>query len=69
MGMGLSNMQIDRIYTALFTHSIGFFQVISTILDNNKSKYTALSSIWKVFAILLEFCFKHDYEMVVNKIS
>ena len=38
-------------------------------LTHAQGKYTYLSSIWKVFAILLEYCCKSNYQMLITKIT
>jgi DNA polymerase IIIc chi subunit len=32
-------------------------------------KYTVITSIWKVFAILLEYCCRTDYRLLIQAIS
>lgn len=58
---GVDNNDIDRIYRGLFVYSIGFYEMLQKSLVHAKGKYTYLSSIWKVFAILLEYCCKSNY--------
>ena len=53
---GVPEADIDRIYRGLFVYSIGFYEMIHRCLSHAKNKYTILSSFWKVFAILLEYC-------------
>ena len=60
---------IDRIYRGLFVYSIGFYEMLNKALDHAKNKYTLLSSIWKVYSILLEYCCKSNYQMLIAKIS
>lgn len=38
-------------------------------LNHAKNKYTLLSSIWKVYSILLEYCCKSNYQMLITKMS
>mmetsp|Transcript_5036 Transcript_5036/g.6173 ORF Transcript_5036/g.6173 Transcript_5036/m.6173 type:complete len:88 (-) Transcript_5036:1082-1345(-) len=38
-------------------------------LNHAKNKYTLLSAIWKVYSILLEYCCKSNYQMLIAKIG
>lgn len=60
---------IDRIYRGLFVYSIGFYEMIHKSVAHAKNKYTLLSSVWKVFSILLEYCCKSNYQMLISKIN
>lgn len=60
---------IDRIYRGLFVYSIGFYEMLNKSLMHAKNKYTLLSNIWKVYSILLEYCCKSNYQMMIAKIS
>jgi len=42
-------------------YSIGFYEMLQKALHHAENRYTLLSSIWKVFAILLEYCCKSNY--------
>lgn len=33
------------------------------------NKYILLSALWRVFAILLEYCCKSNYQMLISKVS
>ena len=66
---GLAPDDINRIYRSLFVYSIGFYEMILKCVQHAKNKYTILSSLWKVFQILLEYCCKSNYQMLLNKIS
>ena len=65
---GVPEADIDRIYRGLFVYSIGFYEMIHKCLTHAQNKYTILSSFWKVFAVLLEYCCKSNYEMMISKI-
>ena len=43
--------------------------MLNKALLHAKNKYTLLSSIWKVYSILLEYCCKSNYQMLVAKIN
>lgn len=66
---GLQAEDIDRLYRSLFVYSIGFYQLIQTILKHSFSKYSVVTGIWKVYAILLEYCCQLDYEMIVTTLN
>lgn len=67
--VGVPETEIDRIYRGLFVYSIGFYEMVHKCLSHAKNKYTMLSSVWKVFSILLEYCCKSNYQMMISKIS
>lgn len=69
LNSGLQSSEVDRIYRALFVYSIGFFQLIRKILEHTRKKYSIVTGIWKVFAILLEYCCQFDYEMIIKTLN
>lgn len=66
---GLTNEIVDRIYRALFVYSVGFYELIKKCLEHTDKKYTIITALWKVFAILLEYCCRTDYRMLIQEIS
>ena len=58
---GVPNEYVDRIYRGLFVYSIGFYEMLQRTLHHADNKYLILSSLWKVFSILLEYCCKSNY--------
>ncbi len=60
---------IDRVYRALFVYSVGFYELIKKCLQHTEKKYTLITNVWKVFAILLEYCCRTDYRMLISEIS
>lgn len=66
---GLQTSDVDRLYRSLFVYSIGFYQLIQKVLEHTSKKYTIVTGIWKVYAILLEYCCQLDYEMVVTTLN
>jgi hypothetical protein len=50
-------------------YSVGFYELIKKCLQHTKSRYTIITQIWKVFAILLEYCCRTDYQMLISEIS
>ena len=66
---GITNELVDRIYRALFVYSVGFYELIKKCLDHTDKKYTIITALWKVFSILLEYCCRTDYRMLIQEIS
>jgi hypothetical protein len=60
---------VDRIYRALYVYSVGFHELVKKCLQHTEKKYTMITNIWKVFAILLEYCCRTDYRMLISEIS
>ena len=60
---------VSRIYRALFVYSVGFYELIKKCLEHTQQKYTIVTALWKVFSILLEYCCRTDYRMLIQKIS
>ena len=60
---------VDRIFRALFVYSVGFYELIKKCLQHTERKYSIITAIWKVFSILLEYCCKTDYRMLISEIS
>ena len=60
---------VDRIYRSLFVYSVGFYELIKNCLQHTEKKYSMITNIWKVFAILLEYCCRTDYRMLISEIS
>ena len=36
---------------------------------HTEKKYTIITAIWKVFSILLEYCCRTDYRMLISEIE
>lgn len=66
---GIPDDTVNRIYRALFVYSVGFYELIKKCLDHTDKKYTIITALWKVFAILLEYCCRTDYRMLIQEIS
>ena len=66
---GIPLETIERIYRSLFVYSVGFYELIKTCLQHTEKKYSMITNIWKVFAILLEYCCRTDYRMLISEIS
>jgi hypothetical protein len=66
---GIPNDMVDRIFRALFVYSVGFYELIKKCLQHTEKKYSIITAIWKVYSILLEYCCKTDYRMLISEIS
>ena len=66
---GIPSEMVDRIYRALFVYSVGFYELIKKCLMHTEKKYTIITAIWKVFSILLEYCCRTDYRMLISEIE
>ena len=69
MNAGLSAEDVDRIYRALFVYSVGFFEHLKKVSANTKHNYQLLTALWKVFAVLLEYCCKTDYRLLICEVT
>ena len=68
IGHGLPNDTVDRVYRCLFVYSIGFFNLIQKVISHCHEKYFIICRIWKVFAVLLEYCCITDYKLMITKV-
>mmetsp|Transcript_21919 Transcript_21919/g.34056 ORF Transcript_21919/g.34056 Transcript_21919/m.34056 type:complete len:107 (+) Transcript_21919:501-821(+) len=70
LDMKVSIQTCDRVYRALFVHSVGFFELLK---DSTKSvvegKEKIQANIWRVFQILLEYACKTDYTLVTQQME
>lgn len=66
---GIPTDLVDRVYRALFVYSVGFYELIKKCLQHTEKKYTLITNVWKVFAVLLEYCCRTDYQMLISEIS
>ena len=66
---GVPNELVDRIYKCLFVYSVGFYELVKTIMQHCEKKYSIITNIWKVFSVLLEYCCQSDYRMLIAEIS
>ena len=57
---GINRELQDRVYKALFVYSVGFYELIRKCLQHTEKKYTIVTSIWKVYSILLKYCCRTD---------
>mmetsp|Transcript_32071 Transcript_32071/g.31378 ORF Transcript_32071/g.31378 Transcript_32071/m.31378 type:complete len:124 (-) Transcript_32071:270-641(-) len=66
---GIPNSTVDRVYRCLFVYSVGFYELIKKILSHSHKKYQVITSIWKVFSVMLEYCCQSDYRMLISEIT
>ena len=66
---GMPSELIDRVYRALFVYSVGFYELVKKCLGCTGKRYSIITNLWKVFAILLEYCSKSDYRLLISEIS
>ena len=66
---GVSGKDVDRIYRSLFVYSVGFFELLKKILAASTNNYSIITSIWKVYQVLLEYCCKTDYRILIAEIT
>ena len=66
---GLSTEEVDRIYRSLFVYSVGFFELLKKILATTQRNYEIITTIWKVYQVLLEYCCKTDYRILIAEIT
>jgi len=62
---GLPSELVDRVYKSLFVYSVGFYELMKDVLEHAKGRYAFVTSIWKTFSILLEYCCRTDYKIVI----
>ena len=65
LSRGLSHGEIQKLYECLFAHSMGFNNRLKDLTLNS----TTMKSIWKVYAILLEYCSEGIFETTVGEIE
>jgi hypothetical protein len=53
----------------LFPSQLFDLKYIDKVLSFTEKKYAIVINIWKVFSILLEYCCRTDYRMLISEIS
>jgi hypothetical protein len=66
---GVPNSTVDRVFRCLFVYSVGFYELIKKLISHCNKKYSIITSIWKVFSVLLEYCCQSDYRMLISDIT
>jgi len=78
---GLRGDSIDDLYKSLFVYTVGFYHKIRDLAkqhaclampdraqDQHKTQGSLLSSIWRVYAILMEYLQATDYKTQVMRV-
>ena len=55
----------ERIFRSLFVYSLGFYEMLDKIFSHCEYKTSILGNVWRVFALLLEFCCKTNYQTMI----
>jgi hypothetical protein len=66
LSRGMSLGDISRLYKMLFVYSMGFNNLLKEISSSNKS---VMKSIWKVYAMLLEYCSEGSFETTMGELE
>jgi hypothetical protein len=66
---GVKHEDVDRLYKSLFVHSVGFFELLRNLLNKKEKQFAILTAVWKVYQVLLEYCCKTDYRILLAEIS
>lgn len=66
---GIPKDVVNRVYKCLFVYSTGFHELLKKLLQHTEGKYMVIKSIWRTFAVLLEYCCKTDYESLLQDID
>ena len=66
---GISGNDVDRIFRSLFVYSVGFFELLKKIVAASSNNFSIITSIWKVYQVLLEYCCKTDYRILIAEIT
>jgi hypothetical protein len=62
---GIPPDEVNRVYRGLFVYSVGFYELLKKCVEHTNNKYTVVTALWKVFSILLEYCCRTDYKMLI----
>ena len=63
----MNNKLIDKVYKGLFIYTIGFHNMIKKIITIAANNFGVLSSIWKVYALLLEHVDGSNYQFAITE--
>ena len=68
---GIREEAAERIYKSLFVYSVGFFELLKQQMRNiSDVDYIRIQkSLWLVYAVLLEYACKTDYQLLISKIT
>lgn len=65
MDAGVPEDQVERIYRGMFVYSVGYYELLKKVLSHTSNKYNIITALWKVFSVLLEYCCRADYKMLI----
>ncbi|CAI2371388.1 unnamed protein product [Moneuplotes crassus] len=66
---GIDDDSITRIYRALYVYSLGFYELIKEPLERGNNRKLLLSTIWKIYSVLLQHVGKAEYATVVSNLT
>lgn len=66
---GLSTDLTNQVYRGLFVYSVGFFELLKKCAAHATHKGILVATIWRVYAVLIEYCCKNDYNMVISEVT
>ena len=69
MNAGIPAETVNRVYRCLFVYSVGFYELIKKLVSHCSRKFSIITSIWRVFSVLLEYCCQADYRMLISEIT
>lgn len=77
---GIPNEDVNHLYRAMYVYSVGFFSLIRDTVEKSKevylqsnegqrhvTKFSIVTALWRVFQILLEYTYRADYMLLINK--
>jgi len=53
----------------MFVYSVGWYELLKKCVEHSGNKYSVIANMWKVFCILLEYCCRSDYKMLISAIT
>ena len=53
----------------MFVYSVGYYELLRKVLQHTNNKYAIVTSLWKVFSVLLEYCCRADYKMLIAQVA
>lgn len=64
--IGINPDNINRLYRSFFVYSIGFNNLLKDICLKNA---VLQNSVWRVFALLLEYCSEGNFDTMIGEIE
>jgi hypothetical protein len=68
LSKGIGHGEIDRIYRSLFVYSLGFNRLLDELANTSESS-AIRKTVWRVYAMLLEYCARGEFETMVGEIE